>query len=289
MYKRYARLSVLPYVVIIGSFAIFLIFDNLFLSFTSGDHKFSFAPYLAVFSDNRFWSAGINTIVWTVSCIVGQMILGLFIAIILTKIKRGAAFYRTVLIVLPWATADIVAALLWRWMYNSMYGVINDILVKLHIIGSFIPWLGQPSTAMLAVVIANIWKGYPISAMFYLAGLQQIPNELYEAAEIDGANVIKKFIYITLPSLRVVILTTLMLTTIWTINYFPLIYIMTNGGPGGATEIMTTYIYRRAFIYLDIHRASAMSTVLLLIVGTIALVYLYFIDKSSAAKAGRRA
>ena len=285
MYKRYAYLSILPYAIVIGSFATFLIIDNLFISFTTTGHAFSIVSYLDVFSDRLFWGAGINTIVWTASSVFGQMLLGLLIAVILTKIKRGAAFYRTVLIVLPWATADVVAALLWRWMYNSMYGVINDILVKLHIISAFIPWLGQPSTAMMAVVIANIWKGYPISAMFYLAGLQQIPRELYEAAEIDGANAVKRFIYITLPSLRVVLLTTLMLTTIWTINYFPLIYIMTNGGPGGATEIMTTYIYRRAFVYLNIHRASAMSTILLLLIGAIALVYLYFIGKASEAKA----
>lgn len=280
--KRYIYLSILPYALVIGGFSIYLIGSNLFLSFTNMIGKFSFVPYLETFQDDRFWGAGANTIVWTVSSVLGQMVLGLSIALLLIRIKKGAAFYRTVLIVLPWATADVVAALLWQWMYNSMYGVINDILVKIHVFSSFIPWLGQPNTAMLAVVVANIWKGYPISAMFFLAGLQQIPNELYEAAEIDGASGIKKFLYITLPMLRTIILTVLMLTTIWTINYFPLIYIMTNGGPNGATETMVTYVYRVAFQYLNIHEASAMSTILLIMIGSIAFIYMHFINKKEA-------
>lgn len=280
--KRYIYLSILPYALVIGGFSIYLMGSNLFLSFTNMSGRFSFAPYLETFQNSRFWGAGVNTIIWTISSVLGQMALGLSIALLLIRIKKGAAFYRTVLIVLPWATADVVAALLWQWMYNSMYGVINDVFVKIHIFSSFIPWLGQPSTAMLAVVIANIWKGYPISAMFYLAGLQQIPNELYEAAEIDGAGAIKKFFYITLPMLRTIMLTVLMLTTIWTINYFPLIYIMTNGGPNGATETMVTYVYKVSFQYLKIHEASAMSTILLVIIGSIAFIYMYFINRKEA-------
>ena len=275
--KKDIYLSILPYVMIIGSLVVYLIGNELFLSFTGIRGQFSVQPYIQVINDKGFWNSGLNTLIWTGGSVLGQMIFGLLVALILLKIKRGSAFYRIILIVLPWATTDIVAALLWQWMYDSTYGVINDILVKIGIISSFIPWLGQPSTAMLAVIIANIWKGYPISAMFFLAGLQQIPNELYEASKIDGANFVQRFIFITLPMLRTLLLTILMLTTIWTINYFPLIYIMTNGGPNGATETFVTYIYRQAFFYLNTNESAAMSIILLLIISAIALTYLHFI------------
>ncbi|MGC8622151.1 MAG: carbohydrate ABC transporter permease [Caldisphaera sp.] len=283
-HRKFVYLSTLPFIIIIVGFAIYLVGNELFLSFTRSNGQFSLINYLQMFNDKEFWGAGLNTIVWTTSSVTGQMVFGLLVAIILLQIKKGAAFYRTVLIVLPWATTDIVAALLWQWMYDSNYGVINDILMKMGIISSFIPWLGQPSTAMLAVVIANIWKGYPISAMFYLAGLQQIPNELYEASKIDGANFIQRFVFITLPMMRTIILTVLMLTTIWTINYFPLIYIMTNGGPNGATETLVTYIYRQAFFYLNTRESASMSIILLLIISAIALTYLFIINKGGDAQ-----
>ncbi|MEM0054332.1 MAG: sugar ABC transporter permease [Nitrososphaeria archaeon] len=278
-HRKFAYFSTLPFVVIIVGFAIYLVGNELFLSFTQSSGQLSLANYVQAFNDKGFWGAGVNTIIWTVSSVIGQMIVGLLVGIILLQIKKGSAFYRTILIVLPWATTDIVTALLWQWMYDSTYGVINGVLEKIGLISSFIPWLGQPSTAMLAVVIANIWKGYPVSAMFYLAGLQQIPNELYEASEIDGANFIQRFIFITLPMMRRVILIVLMLTTIWTINYFPLIYIMTNGGPNGSTETLVTYIYRQAFFYLNTREAAAMSVILLLIIGAIASIYLLTMNK----------
>jgi len=177
---------------------------------------------------------------------------------------------------------DIVAGVMWKWMYNDMYGVLNDVLVKMHIIRDYIPWLATENMAMLSVIIANIWKGFCLSGMFFLAGLQTIPIDLYEAAEIDGANSFKRFWKITIPQLKPVIMTTLMLTTIWTINYFPLIYTMTGGGPGYGTETIVTYIYKLGFKFMEFNKAASLSNVLFVIIFFIAFLFLRSIAREEA-------
>lgn len=168
---------------------------------------------------------------------------------------------------------------MWRWMYNDMYGVINDILLKMGLIKVSISWFATARIAMMAVVLTNIWKGFAVSSMFFLARLQGIPVQLYEAAELDGAGFLRKYLFVTLPQLRSVLITTLMLTIIWTINYFPLIYIMTGGGPGYGTETLVTFIYRQSFQFLEYNRASALSNILFVIILAIAIFFLKLISK----------
>ena len=116
-----------------------------------------------------------------------QLLLGCFVALLLNQEFRGRAFFRAIILVLPWATPDIVVAVAWQWMYNDMYGVINDVLFKLGLIDYYLPWLAEPTLAKIAVIVANTWKGFALSAMFYLAALQTVPYELHEAAVVDGA------------------------------------------------------------------------------------------------------
>ena len=273
---------VLPYVILTVLLFVFLLGSNLFNSFTDKNGNLTLQNYIDNFTDPVVGRTLLNTIVWVVGSVSGQLLLGLFVALLLNESTKGQIIFRSIILILPWAVLDIVAGVMWKWMYNDMYGVLNDVLVKMHIIRDYIPWLATENMAMLSVIIANIWKGFCLSGMFFLAGLQTIPIDLYEAAEIDGANSFKRFWTITVPQLKPVIMTTLMLTTIWTINYFPLIYTMTGGGPGYGTETIVTYIYKLGFKFMEFNRSASLSNVLFVIIFFIAFLFLRSIAKEEA-------
>jgi len=278
--EKVAYKMILPYAVLIVTLVIFLLITNVINSFKSpSDGAFTFQNYINCFTDPVVGRAMWNTVIWVLGSVVGQLSLGLLVALLLNQSTKGQIIFRSLILILPWATLDIVAGVMWKWMYNDMYGVLNDLLMKMHLISDYIPWLATENMAMLAVIIANIWKGFCLSGMFFLAGLQTIPTQLYEAAEIDGAGVFRRFWNITIPQLKPVIMTTLMLTTIWTINYFPLIYIMTGGGPGYGTETVVTYIYKLGFKFLDFNKSAALSNILFVIIFLIAFAFLKSISK----------
>lgn len=280
--ERTAYKMILPYVLIIVVLIIILLSSNVYLSFIDDQGNLTFSNYFEVIKDPVFLIMLKNTVIWTIFSVVGQLLLGLLVAILLNQIKKGEVIYRSIILILPWATLDIVAGVTWKWMFNDMYGVINDLLMKFGFISDYISWLAYPNLALTAVIIANIWKGFSLSGLFFLAGLQAIPNQLYEAAEIDGANAFQKFTHITIPQLKPILITTLMFTTIWTINYFPLIYTMTGGGPGYGTETFVTYIYRISFKFLDYNKAAALSNILFVIILLISLLYLRSLAKEDA-------
>ena len=197
--------------------------------------------------DLRFGRVAQNSLVYTVSAIVGKLAIGMVMALVLNQNIRGRGFFRGFLLV-PWVMPTVVTALTWRWIFDGTFGVLNYILKTLHIITMPIPWLAQSDTAMAAVIFANIWRGFPFFGVSLLAGLQTIDKELYEAAEVDGASIIQRFLHITVPSLRPVIIVTTMLSTIWTFNDFVLPFIVTRTGPNDATNIFGTYTYEIGFI-----------------------------------------
>jgi len=270
--NAFAYRAIIPYVVFILVLVVYPVVQNIIISFQANG-TWSLANYLDVLFDPLFHLITINTIIWTVSCVVLDLLVGLGLALLLNQDIKGGAVFRTIILVIPWATPDIVAAVAWKWMYNDMYGVLNDILMKLGIIDEYLPWLAVPNLARLAVIIANVWKGFAVSAMFYLAALQTVPQELYEAAAMDGANSWQRFTKVTIPVIRPYIITTVMLTIIWTINYFPLIFTMTNGGPANATDTFVTYAYRLAFRFLDFSHSTAVSNLNFIIVFTVAIIY----------------
>ena len=280
--EKTAFKMVLPYLLIIVLLFVYLIGSNIYSSFTTEEGAFTLQNYSNVFTDPVVGRSMINTVVWVIGSVLGQLLLGLLVALLLNESTKGQIIFRSIILILPWATLDIVAGVMWKWMYNDMYGVLNDVLVKMNIINDYIPWLATENMAMISVIIANIWKGFCLSGMFFLAGLQTIPPDLYEAAEIDGANSIRRFWRITVPQLKPVIMTTLMLTVIWTINYFPLIYIMTGGGPGYGTETVVTYIYKLGFRFLEFNKAAALSNILFVAIFAIAFVFLRSIAKEEA-------
>ncbi len=282
--EKTAFKMVLPYLLIIVLLFVYLIGSNIYSSFTTEEGAFTLQNYSNVFTDPVVGRSMINTVVWVIGSVLGQLLLGLLVALLLNESTKGQIIFRSIILILPWATLDIVAGVMWKWMYNDMYGVLNDVLVKMNIINDYIPWLATENMAMISVIIANIWKGFCLSGMFFLAGLQTIPPDLYEAAEIDGANSIRRFWRITIPQLKPVIMTTLMLTVIWTINYFPLIYIMTGGGPGYGTETVVTYIYKLGFRFLEFNKAAALSNILFVAIFAIAFVFLRSIAKEEAQR-----
>jgi len=199
-----------------------------------------------LFQDRNFWRVVQNGFIFTFGSVIGKLIVGMIMALVLNRriVLRG--FFRGLLL-LPWVAPTVVTSLAWRWIFE-LTGVLNHILKGIGLIQMPIPWLARYGTAVLSVVTVNVWRGFPFFGVTLLAGMQTIPPELYEAAEVDGASVWQRFWSITLPSVRTVILVVCILSTIWTFNDFTIIWLMTRGGPGNATDVFATYTYKLGFI-----------------------------------------
>jgi len=198
--------------------------------------------YELLFRDRRFWTVVRNSFSFTVCSIIGKLILGIGMAVVLNQRLKGRNLFRGWLL-LPWIAPTFVTALTWRWMFDGTSGVINYVLTGLGIIDLPVAWLGSGSTALLAVIVTNIWRGFPFFGVSLLAAMQAVPESLYEAAEVDGATPWQRFRHITIPGIRTVLIITTMLSTIWTFNEFQIVYIMTGGGPAFATHLFSTYTY----------------------------------------------
>ena len=214
-----------------------------------------------LFKDRRFRMVVRNSVLYTFVSVFGKLIIGLGMAVLLNQRIKMRTIFRGWLL-LPWVAPTFVTALTWRWMYDGTSGVFNFILGKLGLIDVPIAWLGNASTALLAVTATNIWHGFPFFGVSLLAALQAIPSELYEAAEVDGASPWQKFRHITIPGIMTVIIITTMLSLIWTFNDFQIVYIMTGGGPAFATHIFATYAYTIGFSGSRLGYAIAISTFL---------------------------
>ncbi len=170
------------------------------------------------------------------------------------------------LMLVPWATPAVVGALAWKWVYHGQYGLLNAVLGTFGLGGLERAWLGDPSTALGAVIMANVWRGFPFIAVMLGAALANLPAELHEAAVIDGASGWQELRYVTLPLLRPAILLATLLSGIWTFNNFSTIYILTGGGPAGRTNILVTFVYQNGFQYFEFGYAAALSVMLFAIV-----------------------
>src|SRR5262249_30090807 len=175
---------------------------------------------------------------------------------------------------LPWIIPGVVVALIWEFIYQPNYGLLNDALARLGLLGERVAWLANPNLAMPAVIFTNIWRGVPFFAIMLLAGLQAIPTELYEAARVDGASVTQRLWHVTVPLLRPIIVVATATRIIWTFNYADLIFVMTGGGPANATQITSTYTLLQAYSVLDFGYAGALSVVLLLVMLAFTAAYL---------------
>jgi multiple sugar transport system permease protein len=201
--------------------------------------------YRELLSYEVFWRTVYNTIFYTGFAVAVKFVFGLSMALVLNQERLGNNFFRSFLLI-PWAIPTVISALNWRWIYDDASGLINNVLVRLELIDETISWLSDPNLAMFAVIAVVVWQGTPFFTMGFLAGLQAIPKELYEAAEIDGATVIQQFRYITLPSLRPIFVTVVMLSTILTAAGIQFVLVLTNGGPADRTMIFPVLSYTLA-------------------------------------------
>ncbi|MCK5453131.1 MAG: sugar ABC transporter permease [Calditrichia bacterium] len=266
-HNRLAYLYIAPAIIIMSLVVIYPFIYNLIVSFSNmslshfRDWRITgIGNYLLVLSEKSFWYFLFKNILWTVINLIFHVGIGVFLALILNKDLRGKTVYRTLLI-LPWAVPQYITALTWRGMFNSEYGAINLLLEQ--VVGVQIPWLSTEWGAFSACLIANIWLGFPFMMIIALGGLQSIPDELYEAADIDGASSWLKFRNITMPLLKPVMVPAITLGVIWTFNNFNIVWLISNGGePSDTTHILVSWVYKSAFTYFRMGYAAAFSMII---------------------------
>ena len=221
-----------------------------------------------------------NTVEWVLISLAAQFLIGFALALVLRKKFHGSAVYQG-LIFFPWAVSGFLIGIMWRWMFNGTSGVINDVLIRLGILHQPFGFLANTSSALIAVIVANIWYGIPFFTIMITAALRGVAPELYEAADVDGANVFVKFFSITIPSIKSVLMLTVLLRVIWIFNFPDLIYSMTNGGPGGSSHIVTSFMMQKVQS-LDYGAASAIGLLCILFLSIYTIIYLLFTRFSDA-------
>ncbi len=229
-------------------------------------------------SDQFFFSALVHTFIYAAVALTLEFLFGLGLALLLDRNLRGRGFFRAIMLV-PMMLPPVVVGVVWRLMYNSDFGAINGTLKIFGINTDALIWTASPTFALLSVIIVDVWQWTPFMFLVMLAGLQAIPQEPYEAARIDGSSAWQTFRYITLPLLKPAILIALLLRTMDLLRVFDQIFILTEGGPGFATETVSLYIYRAAFRFFDFGYAAAMSFVLLIITNLISVIYIRLLQK----------
>lgn len=262
-------LMVIPMVTVIN----YSFFDNVIMK--KSPNFVGLSNYKEILSDNTFWISFYNTIYFTAASIFFHLIIGLAFALLLNykSLNIIAKSILRVIYIVPWLFTATIVAIIWRLVLDPS-GVINYILLSFEMIDERIEWLSSRDTALNTVTFINIWAGYPFYMVSLLAGLQGIPNELYEAAKIDGANLGQQFINITIPQLKPIIYTLILLDFIWTIQVFPLIWMTTGGGPIHSTEMLSTYTYKLAFSKYEFSLASTSAFLTFLLSLTVSIFYI---------------
>ena len=236
--------------------------------------------YIKLFTNPVFVKSIGNTIVWTLGSVFFQFALGFTVALVLHQhFIRGKTLLR-ILLMVPWVLPSIIGSSVWKWMYNADYGIINYVLVSLGFIEQNRTWLSNPNTAMWAVIVVNVWKMFPFVLLMVEASLQGVSKDLKEAAVIDGAGRFESFRNVTWPSIAPTCYSVLLLLTIWTLNAFTFIYNLTLGGPAHATEVISMFIYNKAFTEYDFGLASAASAILFISCMAVSFVYIKISSKA---------
>lgn len=281
-YDNIGYLFVLPALIYMLIFVGYPIIDNIILSFQDVTMKTLTASvkpfaglenYAKVFSDPVFKTSLVNTLLFTVACLVIQFLIGFALAVFFNQNFKIAKPVRG-LLMMPWMIPITVTALIFKFIFGTDVGIINYFLQSLGLIKENIDWLTSSSTAMIAIITANVWIGIPFNMILLSTGLTTIPQELYESAAMDGANKVQSFFKITLPLLRPTIESVLILGFIYTFKVFDLVYVMTKGGPVNSTHMLSTYSYKLSFEMFKYSEGSAVANVLLVILLIVGIFYL---------------
>ncbi|MEV0232959.1 sugar ABC transporter permease [Nonomuraea sp. NPDC050786] len=284
---RFIALCLLPGVVFVTVFTYYPVLRGAVIAFQRYNlFDITSTPFVglenfrAVLGEDRFWTALRNTGTWVVVSLFFQFFLGFGLALLLRRHFRGRGLYQA-WVFFPWAMSGFLIGLLWRWMFNGQFGVLNDLLLKTGIIDQRIGFLATPGWAMASVIVANIWYGVTFFAIMIMAALQSVPKELYEAASVDGASRLRQFWHVTLPHIRPTLALIVLLRIIWILNFPDLIYSMTGGGPAGSTDIITTFLIQQV-IGGDYGRGGAVG---LLILGLLLSFSVFYLNATRFEKA----
>ena len=289
--QRLAVFLLAPAVLIMAVVTVYPLLRSLWISLLEWDltKPFSGHPfiglqnYLHILKDPVFWQSAKVTAIFVIGAVSLEIICGLLIALLLNKNFVGRNFVR-MLSLLPWAIPPVVNGIMWKWILNPSYGALNGILYSLGLIDEYIIWLGSPGLSLLMVILADVWKETPFIMLLFLAALQTIPGELYEAAEVDGANWFKKFWNITLPLIKPTLFVALSLRTIWALKSFDLIYTLTAGGPSNGTSVIGFYTYLKTFVSLDLGKGSAAAYMMTIVVMIVVLLYQKALNQKGTSK-----
>jgi len=288
--NRVGVLFILPFVATALVFMVFPVAEAVRMAFFHIDplnpaaQRFAgFDNFRTLFADALFWKSFRNAAVWTGTSIVLQTVLGVALALLLHLPLRGISIFRGLLL-FPYIVPTVVIALILQWMLNPDLGIVNHALKEAGIIRDNVYWLSTPSMAMASTIALNVWKYTPFVTICVLARLQTIPLELYDAAKVDGASVIRRFIDITLPQLSEVLVVVVVFRTIWTFNKFEEIFLLTRGGPGTSTFNLAIYSFEQSIANLKMGVGAAAGVVMmaLLFVGSIVYIRLFQFDRDPA-------
>lgn len=278
--KFYPWILLSPAILAILIFLGYPIVENIRLSFL--DYSMyrpdqvewnNFANYIKLFKDPYFIKVTLNTVVWCVAVVGGQFVLGLSLAVLLNRKFRFRGVYQAI-VFLPWAIANFLVGLMFRWIFAEHAGLLNYFLTSIGLIDKPISWLADKRFVMVGPIVGMIWYGIPFFGMMVLAALQSIPTEIYESADIDGASHFQRFRMVIMPYIRPTIITTVLLRVIWVFNSPDVIFMMTEGGPDNASNILPLYVYNQAFSSLDFGYSAAVSVFIVVVLLVFALLYL---------------
>lgn len=280
--KRYARIGVVliaPTVLVFCAVILYPLISAIYLSLfsiytpTLAGEWVGVDNYTALLASGDFWNAVLNTLIWTVGTLILQLVFGVAMALLLNQSIVFRSLARS-LVLFPYFLSTVVAVLVWRWLFNDLYGILNHVLLIAGLIDAPVNWLGQMPNAMISIILVGAWKYFPFVVIVVLARLQSIPEQLYEAATIDGAGPFQRFTDITLPQLRDVLVVVVLLRAIWDFKEFDLIYLMTGGGPVRATQTLSLLVYEEAFRLNRMGMASTYAVAMMLVLLGFTLVYL---------------
>ncbi|TDO94200.1 carbohydrate ABC transporter membrane protein 1 (CUT1 family) [Halanaerobium saccharolyticum] len=274
-------LFIIPSLILIFALILYPVFNTLYLSFFNyrvqtmalGKTFVGLRNFIKIFNDETFFKSLKFTLLFTVVAVSMETIIGMIFANIMNRKLPGQGIIRTSVLI-PWAIPTIISGLMWKFMYSQQYGIINHIFLKLQFIKEAIPWLSDSFVAVIAVIIADVWKTTPYMSLLILSGLQTIPIQLYEAAAIDGANRKDIFLKITLPLIKPVLSVAILFRVLATFRIYDLIAVLTSGGPANATQSLSLYTIKTYFDFGNIGYGAALATVTFIISLLISLLFL---------------
>lgn len=269
-----------PALILILIFYVYPIIQTVIISFSdynilnpSGGELVGLENYQRIAKDPVVSLALINTLVYVVVTVAAQCLLGLTLALLLWKKFKGRGVYQA-LVFVPWAVAGFIIGIMFRWMFNAQYGVFSDILSKLGLMESGMSILSDPKTALWGPILGGIWYGVPYFAIMILSALQGVPDEVIEAAHVDGAHAPARLFKVILPAIKPTLLITLLLRVIWVFNSADIIYVMTNGGPANSSQTIASYLFTLAYSKHDYSLVCAISVLIMILLALYAIVYL---------------